>query len=678
MNKTCLLAALLMLPGLLSAQDSTAAVGDTLATHLKAIEVVGVRSVISSADAPLALAIANRDRASLNHGSSLSLSGIGQQLPGLWVNNRRNYALGERMTIRGLGWRAAFGVRGIQVILDGVPLTVADGQSMINIVDPAFVRRAELIRGPASSFWGNASGGVLYLSTDPGYSAGDGLHLRALGGSYGMARTEAQYRQAGERHAFSAYGSFLDDPGFRNYSSARLWRGGLTGRVEISGGGTLEYSGAMVHMPFAEHPSGLSRQQAKEEPRTAVPSFVEAGAGKSMTQGQAGLRYLADTGLGDLTLSAYGIRRDLRNPLPFAIITVDRLSGGLRAGLEREYDEITWKAGAEVKLQRDDRVEFGNDSGSRGGVQIDQLETVWNQALFASAAWGPGDLALLGSLRLDRLAFASDARASGAEGERSFQALSPGVGVRWDLGAASLFANLGTSFEAPTTTELVNRPGGGEGFNPDIRPEHTTSVDLGMRGELVNSPLSWELTLYQMWIRDLLFPYQLAADGPVFYRNQGETRHRGVEARVEARILPSLTLSSTWNLTDAAFVEAATLDGFSLAGKSVPGVARHRLNTTLRWQASGWRASLSHEMVSRHPVDNLNTAWNDRYQVLDARLSYRSNPGAGSGLTLHPFLEVNNVLDHRYNGSVVVNAFGGRYYEPAAGRNWTFGLSLDF
>lgn len=677
MKGTCLLTALLLLPGLLSAQDSTA-VGDTLTTRLQAIEVVGVRSVISSGDAPLALSIENRDRADLNHGAGISLSRIGQQLPGLWVNNRRNYALGERMTIRGLGWRAAFGVRGIQVILDGVPLTVADGQAMVNIIDPAFVRRAELIRGPASSFWGNASGGVLYLSTDPGHSAGNGLHLRTLGGSYGMIRSEAQYHRAGESHSLSAYGSFLDDPGFRDYSSARLWRGGLTGRVDLSGGGTLEYAGAMVHMPFAEHPSGLSKELARQDPRAAVASFVDAGAGKSMTQGQAGLRYLAETGLGDLTLSAYGIRRDLRNPLPFAVITVDRLAGGLRGGLSRAYDDFSWKAGAEIKLQHDDRVEYDNVDGSRGDVQVDQLETVWNQALFASATWQPGNLVLLGSLRLDRLSFASDAASAGADGERSFSSLSPGMGLRWELGTASVFANLGTSFEAPTTTELVNRPGGGEGFNPDLRPEQTTSVDLGARGGLQALSLSWELTFYHMWIRDLLFPYQLAADGPVYYRNQGETRHRGLEARLEANLLPFLTLISTWNLTDAEFVEATTLEGASLAGKAVPGVARHRLNTSLRWQASGWRASLSHELVNRHPVDNLNTAWNDGYQVLDARLSYRRKLGGGDGLTLHPFLEVNNLADERYNGSVVVNAFGGRYYEPAAGRNWTFGLSLDF
>lgn len=666
-------------PALLAAQDPPdGQEGDTLKVEMEAIEVIGTWSDIGAANAPLSFSTLQRDPALLNAESSLSLSEIGRHLPGIWVNNRRNYALGERMTIRGLGWRAAFGVRGIQVILDGIPLTVADGQSMTNIIDPAFVRRAELIRGPAASFWGNSSGGVLYLSTDPAWSAGERFRLRATGGSYGLARGEAQYYVRGGAHSFNIYGSLLDDPGFRNHSSARLWRGGVTGSVTLPGGGLIEYSGALNHMPRAQHPSGLTREQARENPRLAVPSFVESGAGKSITQGQAGLRYLADTPAGALTLSAYGIRRDLENPLPFGIITVGRWSGGLRATLDRRFDRLELKGGAELKLQRDDRVEYENDGGSRGAVQIDQLETVWNRALFASAAYRLGRARLLGSVRFDNLEFTSDASSPSASGERNFYALSPSLGLSVEAGESRLFANLSTSFEAPTTTELVNRPDNQEGFNPGIQPEKTLGLEAGLRGGAGGSAINYELTLYNMWIRDLLFPYQLSADGPVFYRNQGETLHRGVEASLRARVLPRLEASATYTLTDAFFREATTLEGASLADNRVPGVARHRWNAALRWQPGSWTASVSHEFVSRHPVDNRNSSYNDRYHVVDATLSYRLGLGPGEEFFLQPFLNVNNLLDRRYNGSVLVNAFGGRYYEPAAGRNWRFGLSMEF
>lgn len=670
---------LLSLPLVLSAQDGAGeSPDDTLSVEMEAIEVVGVRSAITVANAPLSLSARNRDLAQTNHEASLSLSEVGQQLPGLWVNNRRNYALGERMTIRGLGWRASFGVRGIQVILDGIPLTVADGQAMTNIIDPAFIRRAELIRGPASSFWGNSSGGVLYLSTDPGYADASTFRMRAMGGSYGLARTEVQYYSDGDAHSFNAYGSFLDDPGFRNYSSARLWRMGLNGSLSLSNGGVLEYSGALNHMPRAQHPSGLTREQARENPRMAVPSFVEAGAGKSITQGQAGIRYLDDTSLGMMTLSAWGIHRDLENPLTFGIIDVNRWSGGIRATFDKTFDRLEVRGGAEVKLQRDDRAEYNNEGGRKGAVQIDQLETVWNRALFVSAAYSAGGFQLLGSLRFDNLAFSSDAASPDASGSRDFYALNPAIGISLEAGSARIYSNLSTSFEAPTTTELVNRPDNEEGFNPEIQPEKTVGWEAGVRGDLMEGSVEYETALYHMWIRDLLFPYQLTADGPVYYRNQGETVHRGVEALLNADLLPGLNLNTSYTLTDAYFRKATTLEGISLEEKEVPGVARHRWNSSLTWRPGNWLVSANHEFVSRHPVDNLNSAYNGSYHVIDAKLSYRLGFGNDQQVRLQPFVNVNNLLDRRYNGSVLVNAFGGRYYEPAAGRNWQVGLSVDF
>src|SRR5699024_1248534 len=150
------------------AQQST----DSLKVELAPIEVTALRTSVTSNKAPLSFSVNSRGLERLNQEASLSLKSIGDELPGIWINNRQNYALGERITIRGLGWHAAYGVRSIQVVLDGIPLTVADGHSMTIIIDPFFIRRAELIRGPSASYCGNSSCGVLYLSTVPNYKKG--------------------------------------------------------------------------------------------------------------------------------------------------------------------------------------------------------------------------------------------------------------------------------------------------------------------------------------------------------------------------------------------------------------------------------------------------------------------------------------------------------------------------
>lgn len=649
---------------------------DTLRFTTDTLLVQAARTSLSSSTAPLSVSISNRSNQQMAGDASTSISSVTGELPGIWVNDRHNYALGERITIRGLGWRAAFGVRGIQVILDGIPLTVADGQSVTNLIDPAFIQRVELIRGPAGSYWGNSSGGVLYISTKQNYKSGDHFFIRSQAGSFGYKKAEAQYHQSIGKHSINGYTSYQFDEGFRNYSSSKLFRSGIQGSYQINDKSHFEYTGALLSMPKAEHPSGLTAEQASQNPQQANDSFVDSEAGKQVDQGQLGASYFRDTSAGLLTVTGYGIYRDLTNPLPFGIITVDRRAGGLRGTLEKEFDNFRINGGVELKLQHDNREEFENNDGNRGLITVNQIENVRNEALFATSTYTAGKVKLLGSLRYDRITFSSDSASSINTGERTFQALSPSVGLGYTAGSITIFSNLSTSFEAPTTTELVNRPDGGNGFNPNLKPERTIGLDIGSRGRLSNF-LTYDITLYRLWIRDLLFPFQLQTNGPVFFRNQGETRHQGIEVSSTVRPTQDLSFQTTYTLTDAEFVRAQTIENESLKGNAVPGVAKHRISGTLRWSQAPFWLQLGGQYVSSFSVNNLNTASNDRYFNLDTKVSYTAKFN-DSGVTLTPFLNINNIFDERFNSSVVVNAFGGRYFEPAPGRNWQAGVSLEF
>lgn len=651
---------------------------DSLKVDLDPIEVVSIRTNISAANAPLALSIKNRSLQEINHDASFSLTSITSELPGIWVNNRQNHALGEQMTIRGVGWRASFGVRGVQVVLDGIPLTVADGQSILNIIDPSFIRRAEVIRGPAGSYWGNSSGGVLYLSTRPNYSDDvTNVRLQTMTGSHGFRKIQGEASYSTETHEVSAYTSYLNEEGFRNYSSAEVIRSGVNGSVDLTSKSQLDYMGALIHMPFAEHPSGLTSEQAAENPSMANQGFVDAEAGKSITQGQTGLRYLLDTSAGLLTVAGYGIYRDLSNPLTFGIITVDRLAGGFRTTLDNQWGNLQLNVGTETKFQNDDRTEFEHTGGgARGAITVDQVERVWNQALFVTGTYSLQNVNILGSVRYDRLTFSTDAPTIENTGKRTFQAFSPSIGINYNPGPVTFYSNLSTSFEAPTTTELVNRPGDGNGFNPELEPEKTIGLEVGMRGETTDNILDYDVALFNLWIYDLLFPYQLES-AETFYRNQGETVHRGIEAQLSVYPNNNWRWILAGNLTSAEFKKATTPDGTSLRGNHVPGIPELRLNSSLVWSPGTFRSSLSYEYVSSYTADNLNTSENDRYSVVDAKVSYKFT-FPGSNISMHPFLNIRNILDERYNGSIVVNAFGGRYYEPAPGRNWQAGISLQF
>lgn len=675
-----LLLLLLTVPPALAQDEATEAPPDTLTYALDPVVVYGTPFTLTTETAPFAVSTYARSDLEVSGNPALSLDRLTYALPGLSVDSREHYALGDRITMRGLGWRAQFGVRGVQAILDGIPLTMADGQSVLDIVDPAFIRTVEAIRGPSSTFWGNSSGGVLYLSTRPAGDDPHTLRARQTTGSYGLLKTDVQVTPDLGAHQLTAYGSHLSQEGYREHSAVRLGRFGLAGDLSLGEGRGVRAMGAYATMPEAESPGSLDRESVSADPQQARDLFANRNAGKASEQGQLGATYYDTLPVGLLNVTGYGIFRDLENPLPFAYITVDRRAGGFRATLQNDAHAVEWGFGVAGKFQHDDRVEYGiDDDGEQipDQVQVDQLETVNNQAVFGQAALPLGRWRLNTGLRYDRLRFEADNRqVADRSGQRTFQAWSPSVGLTVDLLQTRLYTNLSTALEAPTTTELGNRPDGGGGFNPALDPERIFGLEVGAEGLALGAALSYDVAFFAMQVRDLLLPFTI--DDETFHRNEGRGRHVGLEAAVQGSLPHDLTMAFSYTLTRAHFDEAEAQDGTDIDGNAVPGVAPHRVGGSLAWQPdeAPW-ITLEYRGVSSYFVDSKNTADNDGYLVVNARLSYPGF-GLGSGASLQPFLAVNNAFDVRYNSTVVVNDTNENYYESAAGRHWQAGLALQF
>ena len=102
----------------------------------------------------------------------LSMDDVLAGIPGLYMQNRYNFSQDLRVSLRGFGARSAFGIRGIKVIVDGIPETLPDGQAGVDSIDLSSASRIEVIRGPSSSNFGNASGGVIAIETETGSDPG--------------------------------------------------------------------------------------------------------------------------------------------------------------------------------------------------------------------------------------------------------------------------------------------------------------------------------------------------------------------------------------------------------------------------------------------------------------------------------------------------------------------------
>jgi iron complex outermembrane receptor protein len=671
-----LAAVLATAPRPLAAQDTIPTVGlDTVTVQVLGTPVPPLR-------APFPVSVV-REEEIRRARPAMALTDALSALPGVQVDNRYNYALGERISVRGLGARAQFGVRGVRVLVDGIPATLPDGQTTLNHVDPSALGRAEVIRGPASALYGNASGGVIRLSTASPPLAPLASEHRVLAGGDGLLRLETSAGGRAGSAAYRAYVSRLSYDGYREHASAD----------NLNAGGTLHLARGAdeVRLSFtavrydALNPGSLSDSLLRVDRGAAFARNVQQRTGEEGRQAQAGLWWRHPAGRGALEVAAYGLARSIDNPIPNVVIDLDRRVGGVRASWTAEAGALRWLAGAEAEAQRDDRLNFTNNAGERGERVLDQRERVTSTSAFAqgTASLLPR-LDVLAAVRYDRFRFSvADRLVSPGNpddsGARTMERVSPALGVSFAATpAVSLYANLATAFETPTTTELANRPSGAGGFNPELQPQRTVSAEVGAKARLAG--WVWlEAAAYRARVEDALIPFEVeGAPGRVFYRNAGQARHRGVEASAVLTPRPGWTARAAYTWTDAGFGRYV-VNGQDRAGNPVPGVAPHRLDVSLL--ASSERGPLVG--VDLRHVSSTAVADDDAegrfrspaYTLLDVRGGWE---GVRAGpLALSPFAGVTNLLDRAYNTSVVVNAFGRRYYEPGPGRAFYAGLSLS-
>jgi iron complex outermembrane receptor protein len=654
---------------LLIAASSHAMQVDTLVVALPELRIEALRASETPATAPFAVSMLARSPEALSLEHGLSLENVLRGLPGVLISDRSHYALGERILIRGMGWRSSFGVRGIQVLLDGVPLTLPDGQAVLDIVDPAFIRQAEIVRGPSSTFWGNGSGGVLLLSTEA-FRDSSSASARAMGGSYGARQLSADAALPIGNHRLHGFVSSNHNSGFREHAAGGFDRSAVHGSFDLGPRTRLRVTGALA-VQDVESPGSLTLEQVAANPAQADSRNVSANAGKKSTQVQVGATLHHQTRVGLLSTTAYGLVRRLDNPLSFAYIDLNRLAGGARVQLQIRRGQIEWGLGTDIGVQSDERFNYDNAGGVAGpDLELYQREDVRALAafLYARLELATG-LSATAAIRADDIGFALRDRFvtdGDQSGDRSFSAFSPSIGISYGLGPAMVFANVSSAFETPTTTELVNQPDGSPGLNADVGAQRTLGVEAGARGSV--GRLLFDAALFRLHVTDRLLPFQ-DDEGRTYYRNAGENIHSGVEVALRMPIAPGVVIQATY--TGSRFL----FEDESLSGNRIPGVPAHHVFVGASMHRGGVWGQVSTEFIANMFADDANETTNDGYAVADIGVGYTSLFIGGAHV--QPFASITNVLNTRYVGSLVVNAFGGRYFEPSPGRTLQFGVRVS-
>jgi len=654
------------------------------------MRVTATRTELPVHEIPAAATILTRD--DIQRGRTLL--GLDEALnivPGVFIQNRHNFAQDERISIRGFGARASFGIRGVAVIVDGIPATLPDGQSQVDSIDLGSAERIEVLRGPASALYGNAAGGVISVTSESG-SRPPELSVRQTLGDHGLTRTQVQGGGRWERGDVMFSANRLDFDGFRDHSAVEQRQ--LNGKLRWRPADDTELTTvvSLFDSPVAEDAGGVTIEEAQEDPDGARDRNVAFDAGEEVEQRKVGLRLEQALGEDDrqhLSLGGFYVGRDFSNKLPFedgGQVAFDRQFFGLDGRYELRGEILGLShhltVGLDYRLQEDDRQRFDNLRGSRGALVLDQIEEIRSRAAYLrhrvqlSERW-----ALTAAVRWDEVELDVGDRFLGDgndSGQRDWDELSPNAGLLWrprdDL---TLYANVGTAFQTPTTTELANPedPGRGGGFNPNLEPQTARNFEVGLRGEL-RGRLHYEASAFRTRIDDAITTFEVpgfSGTGRDFFRNAGESTRQGLELALAAELLEGLSARASYAYIDAEFDDFSTPDGL-FDGNRLPGVPKHQMDARLAYETPRElfvEAEVHH--VGDFYADNANTAENRGYTLLDVRAGRRWSLAAWR---VNGFVGMNNVTDERYNENVRVNAFGGRFFEPGPDRHVYGGLEL--
>ena len=653
-----------------------------LLRQLAPVTVTATRLEINEKRLPAALTVLNGGRIQIGQPQLSMFESLGG-VAGLFAQNPDNYTQDLRISIRGFGARAAFGIRGIRLYVDGIPESTPDGQADVDNLDMGAMQRLEVMRGPSSGFFGNAAGGVISLQTENAAQM-PLAEVQGTVGSYGLRswrfKTGVQHKKL--QMVFVATRN--QSEGYRANSRMESTILNLKLRYEFDSLTRLSILANYGTSPVADDPGGLTLAQVAENRRQAHPNNLRFLAGESVTQGRIGVTFEKIMGHHLLFVRAFGTKRDFANYLAFqaagaGTINRDFAGGSLQYQFSQKFDVLSYRfrMGIDLESQGDTRRRYDNLIGARGKLTFDQLESFKNIASYITQELSYKKITMLVGLRSDAIRlkatdyFISDGDQSGT---RNYNRINPTLGLSWEVSpSVSLYSNLGSSFETPTMSELSNNPSGTGGFNPELNPQQAVNYEVGAKSYL-GQRLRADLALFTIEVKDELVPYQITGQaGRVFYRNAGRSKRQGIEASLNAMLAKGLTLFSNYTFSAFKYREYQTAAG-KFDGNVLPGIPKHAAQVELRYfTPAGLFAIAQVRHASQLFADDANTVTANGYTLLNVRLGGQKTWGK---FRIEPFVGVNNLLDETYFQNVQINASANRYFEPAQGRFWFGGLKV--
>ncbi len=652
-----------------------------LSTQLPAVVVsaFGQSTAPERSAAPIASLTSQRLR---QFGPAQLVSAV-NTLPGIRMEERSPGS--HRFSIRGSNLRSPFGVRNVKVYYNDIPFTNPGGHTYLNHLGYYHFGRLTVIKGPAGSRYGAGTGGVL-LFHYPSPEDTSSLRLELAGGSFGQIQAFGQLNLGaiGKRSVLSYH--LQKSEGYRDHSALERHTAVWTGDYKMGRTGKLRMTALLGHLDY-QTPGGLTAEDYTRNPKAARPgnaSFPGAAAAKAGVQQSTALiggsytRNLT-TDLQSKTV-LYGAYTRLRNPTVQNHALILEPNFGLRQVLQYQ------KAVGRGRLQLDGGLEWqkgytnvkvnDNLEGEPGDLQ-DQYD-VENRlySLFFQAAYQLQGWQVQAGLSSNQLRVAQEnLYRTRTRLKKDFQnSIIPRFALQKQWKHLNVYASVSGGFAPPTTEEIF--PSGGQ-HQPDLQAENGTSYDLGLRARA--GRWHFDINAFYFALENSLSQRRTPGGG-AYYVNAGSADQKGLESQVvyEQRIdrtwISYLEFrgSHTWHqFRYRSFLQEQE----DYSGNRIPGVPEHLVTLGLHLGFPKGFSLQSNWMYSdAMPLDDANTVYAGSFQLLQLQLGWQTSLGAWE---LRVCGGVDNLLDEQYSLGNDVNAFGGRYFNAAPGRNYYVTLAVS-
>jgi iron complex outermembrane recepter protein len=624
-------------------------------------------------------------------------------IPGVRIDNQHD---GERVhvSIRGQGILTERGLRGIGVLIDGIPVNDPSGFAPdLYDVDWGTVNKIEVLRGPSASLYGGGgAAGVINISTNDGGLKSFGGELNQTVGSNGFTKSLIQFDGSRQDIDYRMSYSRTDGDGYRDHQA--FWGNKLYEKINFKPGKKLSVTQIISHTDyFQQNPEGLNIGQF-DNLRQANPDanpFNEYQKTNRTTIGFHG-KYKFNE-LEDIEVTSYlrswTYKETSNKSAEYRNITNPGASVQYNLHLNGSKIKNDISIGADLKWQNIDLYKLQSAGNPQRKESIDEtnIETdslLANQIIsqrsigaFALYKLGLGKFNLVGSIRYDAMKneltnkmLASDT----AKTAKNFKNVSARIGASYSINnAANVFIDWSQGFLPPSTEELASNPVGYSGFNTHLVPATSNCSEIGIRG-FYNEKLSYEVTGFIMNTENDFFRFKQTGRGnqEVFYGNAGNSRRLGIETFISYQILKSLSFQVAYTYADYKYVSsvidpvytdpAYVLTSPPAAGQYLPNSPKHQLYSEVIYSINKrFKVSLATEYQSKWAIytdpkaynGEMDPAvyqnWQEGFNLFHARVSYNLNIGKVKG---ECSIFVRNITGAKYMAFTEPDPDGNAYH----------------